>query len=123
MTAITASAARRELSSLIRRVNEGRGRVEIVSKYGNAVLISAAEYEELATTAHLFSTPANAARLREAIADAKAGRYTHRDLVTMRQAQMRGFRAEARRQTGRVLTEDEVRTLVGDAAHSAERSG
>ena len=33
----------------------------------------------------------------------------------MRQAQMRGFRTEARRQIGRVLTEEEVRTLVADA--------
>ena len=81
MTAMTATAARRELFSLIRQVNEDADQVEIVSKHGNAVLMSAAEYEALTTTAHLFSTPANAARLREAIADAKAGRYTHRELV------------------------------------------
>ena len=76
MSAMTATAARRELFSLIRRVNENADRVEIVSKHGNAVLMSADEYEALATTAHLFSTPANARRLRQAIADAKAGRYT-----------------------------------------------
>ena len=33
----------------------------------------------------------------------------------MRHAQMQAFREEARRQIGRVLSEDEVRTLVADA--------
>jgi len=80
MSAMTATAARRELFSLIRRVNEDADRVEIVSKHGNAVLMSAEEYEALATTVHLFSTAANATRLREAIADAKAGRYTRHDI-------------------------------------------
>jgi len=81
MTAMTATAARRDLFSLIRRVNEDADKVEIVSKHGNAVLISSEEYEALATTAYLFSTPANAARLRQAVADAKAGRYTSHDLT------------------------------------------
>ena len=81
MSAMTASAARRDLFSLIRQVNEDIDRVEIVSKHGNAILMSATEYDALATTAHLFSTPANAARLRQAIADAKDGRYTAHDLV------------------------------------------
>jgi len=81
MFAMTATAARRDLFSLIRQVNEDVDRVEIVSKHGNAVLVSAEEYEALCTTAHLFSTPANATRLRQAITDAKAGRYTAHDLV------------------------------------------
>ena len=81
MTAMTATAARRDLFSLIRRVNEDAERVEIVSKHGNAVIMSADEYEALATTAYLFSTPVNAARLRQGIADAKAGRHTHHDLI------------------------------------------
>ena len=81
MTAMTATTARRDLFSLIRQVNEEVDRVEIVSKHGNAVLMSTQEYEALATTAHLFSTPANARRLREGIADAKNGRYTPHDLI------------------------------------------
>ena len=81
MTAMTATNARRDLFSLIRRVNEDVEQIEIVSKHGNAVLISSEEYEALTTTAYLFSTPANAARLRQAVADAKAGRFTARDLV------------------------------------------
>jgi len=81
MSAMTATAARQDLFSLIRRVNEDADRIEIVSKHGNAVLMSADEYEALATTAHLFSTPSNAARLRQGIADAKAGRYTAHDII------------------------------------------
>jgi len=78
---MTATAARRELFSLLRSVNENAEQVEIVSKHGNAVLMSATEYEALTTTAHLFSTTVNAARLRQAIEDAKSGRYTPHDLV------------------------------------------
>jgi len=77
---MTATAARRDLFSLIRMVNEDADRVEIVSKHGNAVLMSAQEYHSLATTAHLFSTPTNAERLRQGIADAKAGRYTTHEI-------------------------------------------
>jgi len=81
MSAMTATAVRRDIFSLIRRVTENADHVEIVSKHGNAVLMSADEYEAMATTAHLFSTPANATRLRQAIDDAKAGRYTSHDLI------------------------------------------
>ena len=35
----------------------------------------------------------------------------------MRHAQMQDFRSEARRQIGRVLSEDEVRALVASATH------
>jgi len=81
MPAMTATAARRDLFSLIRQVNQDADRIEIVSKHGNAVLLAADEYEALATTAHLLSTPSNAARLRQGIADAKAGRYAAHDLA------------------------------------------
>ena len=37
----------------------------------------------------------------------------------MRNAQMQDFRVEARRQIGRILTEDEVRTLVAGAIDHA----
>ena len=37
----------------------------------------------------------------------------------MRHSQMESFRAEARRQIGRILTEDEVRSLVADAVAHA----
>jgi len=73
MSAITATRARRELFPLIQQVNEDRIAVEIVSKHGNAVLMSKAEFDSWQETAHLFSTPANAEWLRQSIAAAVRG--------------------------------------------------
>lgn len=64
--AITASEARKNLFPLIERVNDDRSPVEITSKKGNAVLMSAADYEAWQETAYLFRSPANARRLLEA---------------------------------------------------------
>lgn len=69
--AITASEARRGLFPLIERVNDDRIAVEITSKRGNAVLMSADEFAAWEETAHLFRSPANARRLLDA-ADAAA---------------------------------------------------
>jgi len=68
MTAISASAARRDLFPLIRQVNEDRAEVEITSKHGNAVLISADEFAAWRETRYLFASPANVARLLAAAA-------------------------------------------------------
>lgn len=64
--AITASEARKNLFPLIQRVNDDRAPVEITSKKGNAVLISAADYEAWQETAYLFRSPVNARRLLDA---------------------------------------------------------
>ncbi|HEY4453946.1 MAG TPA: type II toxin-antitoxin system prevent-host-death family antitoxin [Pseudonocardiaceae bacterium] len=45
--AITASEARKELFSLIKKVREGHDAIEIVSREGNAVRVSADEYASL----------------------------------------------------------------------------
>lgn len=71
---ITASEARRNLFPLIEQVNEDRTAVEIVSRRGNAVLISADEYAAIMETAHLLRSPENARRLYAAYNDALAGR-------------------------------------------------
>jgi len=65
--AITASEARRSLFPLIEQVNNDRAPVEITSKRGDAVLMSAAEFSAWQETAHLFSSPANARRLLDAV--------------------------------------------------------
>lgn len=78
---ITASEARRNLFPLIEQVNDDHTAVEIVSRRGNAVLMSADEYAALAETAYLLRSPANASRLHTAYTDALAGRnLVHRDL-------------------------------------------
>lgn len=81
MTAMTASEARRNLFGLIQQVNEDADAVEILSKRGDAVLISAAEYRSLQETAHLLRVPANAKRLTESLESLAAGRGTQRELL------------------------------------------
>jgi len=78
--AITASEARRNLFPLIQQVNDDRAPVEITSKHGRAVLISADEWEAWQETAYLFRSPANVRRLLDAAAALDAGRGVLRDL-------------------------------------------
>lgn len=78
---ITASEARRNLFPLIEQVNDDRSVVEIVSRRGNAVLMSAEDYAALQETAYLLRSPENARRLLTAYTDALEGRnLVHRDL-------------------------------------------
>lgn len=78
--AITASEARRTLFPLIEQVNDDRMPVEITSKHGNAVLISAEEFDAWQETAHLFRSPANARRLLDAAEAAERGKYVEHAL-------------------------------------------
>ena len=55
---IPASQARKELFPLIEKVNADRVAVEITSRRGNAVLLSAEEYAALEETASLLRVPA-----------------------------------------------------------------
>jgi len=74
IVSISATEARKTLFPLIERVNEDRDAVEIVSRKGNAVLMSADEYAAWRETAYLFRSPANARRLLDAYERARAGR-------------------------------------------------
>ena len=58
---ITASEARKELFPLIKKVNEDHNAIEIVSKHGNAVLVSAEDYAALREGAYLLRSPATPA--------------------------------------------------------------
>lgn len=80
MTAITASDARKTLFPLIQQVNADHTPVEIVSKHGNAVLVSKEDWDSMEETAYLLRSPANAARLAEAMAQARRGEAVERDL-------------------------------------------
>lgn len=78
--AITASQARRELFPLIEQVNADRAPVEITSKRGDAVLMSAADHAAWQETAYLFRSPANARRLLDAADAVQRGDAVARDL-------------------------------------------
>ena len=70
---ITASEARKSLFPLIKKVNEDHDAIEIVSKHGNAVLVSAEDFAALREGAYLLRSPANARRLLRAYENALNG--------------------------------------------------
>ena len=70
---VSASQARKTLFPLIEQVNNDRDVVEIVSRKGSAVLMSAEGYAAWRETAYLFRSPANARRLLDAYERARAG--------------------------------------------------
>ena len=70
---MSAGQARKMLLPIIERVNNDRDVVEIVSRKGSAVLMSAEEYAAWRETAYLFRSPANARRLLDAYERARAG--------------------------------------------------
>jgi antitoxin YefM len=70
---ITASEARKALFPLLKKVNEDHEAIEIVSKHGNAVLVSAEDYAALREGSYLLRSPANARRLLKAYENALSG--------------------------------------------------
>jgi len=57
--------------SLIQQVNEDHTAVEVVSRHGNAVILSKADYDAMTETAYLLRHPANAERLLSALERAR----------------------------------------------------
>ena len=78
--AISASEARKTLFPLIERVNEDHTPIEIVSKRGNAVLVSKEDWDSIVETNYLLRSPANAKHLMESVEQWRAGSVTERDL-------------------------------------------
>jgi len=71
---ISASEARQRLFPLIQQVNNDHEPVRIASRAGDAVLMSAADYDSWQETVYLLRSPENARRLMEAVARDKARR-------------------------------------------------
>lgn len=69
---ISASEARQRLFPLLKQVNTDHEPVRITSKAGDAVLMSAADYDSWQATVYLLRSPENAQRLMEAVARDKA---------------------------------------------------
>ncbi|PIQ85947.1 MAG: hypothetical protein COV74_06660 [Candidatus Omnitrophica bacterium CG11_big_fil_rev_8_21_14_0_20_45_26] len=74
MTTLSASEARQRLFEILRKSVKGHMPIKIMSKSGDAVLISREDYESLLETLELLSTPGMIKSIREAKADIKAGR-------------------------------------------------
>lgn len=81
MAAITATDARKGLFGIIQQVNDDHTAVEVVSRHGNAVIMSKDDYDAMVETAYLLRNPANAERLLEAIERARRGEFERHDLL------------------------------------------
>lgn len=81
MAAISASEARKTLFGLIQQVNEDHTAVEVVSRHGNAVILSKDDYDAMTETAYLLRHPANAERLLSALERARHGDVQQHDLA------------------------------------------
>ena len=71
--AISASEARQRLFPLLEQVNTDHEPVRITSKAGDAVLMSADDYDSWQETVYLLRSPENARRLMEAVARDRSG--------------------------------------------------
>jgi antitoxin YefM len=80
VAAISASEARRTLFPLIEQVNADHTPVEIVSRRGNAVLVSKEDWDSIVETTYLLRTPANAKRLMESVEQWRSGEAVERPL-------------------------------------------
>lgn len=74
IVAISASEARSRLFPLIQQVNDDHEPVRINSKGGDAVLMSADDFDSWQETIYLLRSPANARRLMDAVARDKYGK-------------------------------------------------
>ncbi|MBX9922210.1 MAG: type II toxin-antitoxin system Phd/YefM family antitoxin [Mycolicibacterium frederiksbergense] len=70
--AISASEARQRLFPLLEQVNTDHQPVRITSKGGDAVLMSADDYDSWQETVYLLRSPENARRLMDSVARDKA---------------------------------------------------
>ena len=80
MSAITATDARRNLFGLIQQVNHDHSAVEVVSKHGNAVLISKDDYDAIIETAYLLRNAKGAERLLASLERARRGEFEAHEL-------------------------------------------
>ena len=74
MSALSLTEARRRLFPLVREVNDNAEVVQIGSGDDAAYLVPAEMWRSISETAYLLRSPANAARLRQAITDADESR-------------------------------------------------
>jgi len=82
MNATTVKEAKRHLDRLIEQVNTDAEPTIICGDQGQkAVLLSLEEFNSWQETLYLLSNPVNAERLRQSIAEAKAGKTLERELI------------------------------------------
>lgn len=82
MPYVTFTDLRNNLASHLDKVENDRAEL-IVTRQGHepVVIVSLADWEGMKETSYLLSSPANAERLLESIAELDAGKGTERDLI------------------------------------------
>jgi antitoxin YefM len=82
MNATTVNDAKNNLDRLIEQVTADAEPTIICGDQGQkAVLLSLEEFNSWQETLYLLANPANAAHLRQSIAEAKAGKTVERELI------------------------------------------
>jgi antitoxin YefM len=82
MNATTVNDAKNNLERLIEQVTADAEPTIICGDQGQkAVLLSLEEFNSWQETLYLLANPANAAHLRQSIAEAKAGKTVERELI------------------------------------------
>lgn len=83
MDVVTYSEARANLKDVMDRVVEDKTEVIVTRQKAEAVvMISLSEWNSMVETAHLLSSPVNAARLRRSIEQMNAGKGVEHELVS-----------------------------------------
>ena len=82
MSHVSYSELRANLAHYLDKVCDDRAPLYVTRPKSRAVvMLSEEEYNSMVETMHLLSSPTNAERLRQSIADANAGRLTEHDLI------------------------------------------
>ncbi len=82
MRAVTVEEAKRNLDDLLRRVIGDSEPAIVVTETGEqVVMMPLDDHNAWSETHYLLSSPANAARLRQSIAEAQAGQGDERELL------------------------------------------
>ena len=82
MNVLSYSDTRANLKKVMDQVVQDRTPVVVTRQRGEAVVIvSLADWNAMEETTHLLSSPRNAERLRESIAELDAGKGTQRELI------------------------------------------
>jgi len=82
MTVMTYTRARQAFANIMKTVNADRTHVHVTQKSGDDVVImSKADFDSIEETMHLLSSPANASRLNQSIAELEVGGGTEHALI------------------------------------------
>ena len=82
METLSYSAFRNQLAGVLDKVNDDHKPVMITRQNGKpAIVMSVEDFQSYEETSYLMASPANAARLNQAIAEVEAGHVMQKELI------------------------------------------